>query len=342
MIKLSVRSAEVEIEVNGKNITAEISPYVKSFSYSDALSGESNVAEITLHDANHIWREAWFPRRGDTAAVSIIRKNWNSEETERLKLGQWEIDEFEYNSSSSGGNEARVKLNSIPNSSGLRSINESRSWEQVKLSKIAADIAADAGMVLFYDATDDPEIARAEQSEKSNLAFLEKLCKDNYLILTVADNRLIICDEKKLEDQTPVIKISYGTDAIISFRARATISKIYRSCEVNYKHGKKSEEISAKFDDPSKEKGLTVKVNKKVSTQAEAEKLARNELRAKNKEELKISLSLVGRFCYLSGNVIEIDGYGEFDGNYIIEKASHKIGNSGYTVDVEARKRLEF
>ncbi len=340
---MSTRRVQAYIYVNGKNITDEISSYVKAVSYTDNLSGEADTAEINLHDVDHVWREDWFPQRGDTAMIELVRLDWNGEiDIEVLNVGSFEIDECVNKYSQGGGNECTVKLNSISNNTGLRSINESRSWEKVKLSKIAGDIAAEAGLALFYDTKEDPEIERAEQSEKSNLAFLQKLCTDNYLILNVSDNKLIICDEKKLEEQEPVISLHYAEDAIKSMSARATISKIYRACEVNYKHGKKSEEISARYEDPSKEKGMVLKINKKVSTQAEAEKLARNELRQKNKEENKISLSLIGRFCYLSGNVIELLGYGGFDGRYIIEKSSHKVGGSGYTVDIDCRKCLTF
>ena len=338
---MGARQVRANIYVNGKNITEEISNYVTAVTYSDAVSDEANTAEIELHDVNHIWREAWFPQRGDTATIEFERVDWNGDGVDNLNLGSFEIDEFEYRSSFSSGNTAKVKLNSIPNSSGLRSINESRSWDKVKLSKIASDIASESGMKLFYDAEDDPTIERAEQSEKSNLAFLQKLCKDNYLILTVADNRLIICDEKKLESQEPVITLTYGSSAIKSFSARATISKIYKSCEVNYKNGKKSENISAKYDDPNKKSGMTLKINKKVATQAEAEKLAKNELRQKNKEETKTSLTLIGNFMFLSGNTINLEGYGNFDGHYIIEKANHKLGN-GYEVNIELRRCLDF
>ena len=339
---MGARNVQAVICVEGKNVTEEISSYVKGISYTDILSGEANTAEIELHDVNKVWRADWFPQRGDEVTIDLMRIDWNGgDEIENLSLGSFEIDEFEYESSFGGGNKAKVKLNSIANSSGLRSINESRSWEKVKLSKIAQDIASESGMTLFYDAEDDPEIERAEQSEKSNLAFLQKLCKDNYLILTVADKKLIICDEKKLEEQEPVCTLTYGESAIKRFSAKATISKIYKSCEVKYKHGKKSEEITGKFEDPAKSKGMTLKVNKKISTQAEAEKLARNELRQKNKQEMKITLTLVGNFMYLSGNVIQLAGYGEFDGKYIVEKANHKIGN-GYEVNIDLRKCLKF
>lgn len=338
---MEARNVKATIYVNGKNITDDIRSYVKSVTYSDALSDEADTAEIELHDVNHIWREEWFPQRGDTASIELVRVNWNGDEEETLPLGSFEIDEIQNSYSYGSGNTAKVKLNSIPNSSGLRSINESRSWEKVKLSKIAGDIAAEAGMTLFYDTKEDPEIARAEQSEKSNLAFLQKLCHDNGLALKASDGKLIIFDEEKYEEQAPIITLTYGVDAIKRFSATATISKIYKSCEVNYKHGKKSEEISAKYDDPTKKDGMTLKINQKVETQAEAEKLAKKKLREKNKEEIKISITLIGRFVYLSGNVIELRGHGFYDGNYIIEKSSHKVGQSGYEVTIDLRKCLK-
>ena len=336
---MTARNVKVIIYVNGKYITDDISNYVKAVTYSDALEGEADTAEIELHDVNHIWREEWFPQRGDTASIEFVRVNWNGEDEENLFLADFEIDEIN-NSYSASGNTAKVKLNSIPNSSGLRSINESRSWEKVKLSKIAGDIAAEAGMTLFYDTKEDPEIERAEQSEKSNLAFLQKICRDNGLALKASDGKLIIFDEEKYEEQAPIITLTYGADAIKSFNATATISKIYKSCKVEYKHGKNSEEISAEYTDPTKSDGMTLKVNQKVATQAEAEKLAKKKLREKNKEEIKISMTLIGRFVYLSGNVIELSGHGWYDGNYIIEKSNHKVGNSGYEVSIDLRKCL--
>lgn len=337
---MSARNVLAYIYVNGKNITDEISSYVTSVTYTDVLDGEADTAEIELHDANRIWCADWFPQRGDTAAIELVRFNWNGEgEIDTLNLGQFEIDECENDYSYGGGNECKVKLNSIPNNTGLRSIDESRSWEKVKLSKIAGDIAAEAGLTLFYDTKEDPEIARAEQSELSNLAFLQKLCKDKGLALKASDRKLIIFDEEKYEGQTPIVTLHYGTDAIKHFGGKATISKIYKSCKVEYKHGKKSEEISAEYTDPSKKDGMTLKINQKVETQAEAEKLAKKKLREKNKEEIKISLTLVGNFVYLSGNVIELAGHGFYDGNYIIEKATHKVGK-GYEVSVDLRKCL--
>ena len=108
------------------------------------------------------------------------------------------------------------------------------------------------------------------------------------------------------------------------------------------KEVEKSEEISAEYTDATKKSGMTLKVNQKVETQAEAEKLAKKKLREKNKEEVKVSLTLIGNFIYLAGNVIELVNHGFYSGRLIIEKSTHKISSSGYEVTVDCRKCLDF
>lgn len=333
------RRVSAKITIAGKDVTKDVSPYLSSLSYSDVLEGESDTAQINLHDEKRLFVADWFPKRGDTAEITLSRENWGSDTSvTELPLGSFEIDEITI-SSGDGGNKAAIKLNSIPNKSELRSVDKSKSWEKVKLSKIAKDIADAAKMELFFDTKEDPEISRAEQKEKSNLAFLHGLCRDNGLALKVSDNKLIIFDEEKFEQQEPVKNLKYGGGIIKSFSGRATISKIYKSCHVKYQHGKKAEKIETTYTDESKEDGMILEINKKVESQAEAEKLARKELRKKNKDEIKVTLTVVGDFIYLAGNCISLEGYGFFDGKYLIEKSTFNIG-SGFSCNLDLRKCL--
>ena len=334
----TARRTGVNVAINKKDISKDLAPFLKSFSYSDALSDEADTAEIVLQDRERIFIGEWFPTRGDTATVEITRSNWYGESgEERLPLGSFEIDEI---SAKYPPSEVTIKMVSVPNNAKIRSIVKSRSWENVKLSKIAGDVAAESGLTLFYDTKDDPEIKRAEQSEKSSLQFLQKICKDEGLNLKVADGRIIIFDAEKYESQTPITVLKFNPGLIKSFSATATIHEIYSACNVTYKHGKKNKKFDCTFTDENQPSdGMTLKINKKVESTAEAEKLAKKKLREKNKEEFKVSLTLAGDFMYLSGNVIELADFGKFSGRYIIEKAEHKISN-GYEVSVDLRKCL--
>lgn len=331
------RNIDAKITIAGKDVTKDLSPFLKLVTYEDVLSGETDTIELELQDASRLFIADWFPLRGDTLEVELNRRDWQSGgQIETLPLGLFEVDEI---TNSYPPNVAKIKGNSCPQNSALRQTDESKSWENVKLSQIAADVAAAAGVELFFDASDDPTIQRAEQSELSRMKFLEKLCKDNGLALKFADGKLIIFDEEKYEQQEPISRLDYDLSIIKNFSATATLTEIYRACEVTYKHGKKDEQIVGRFEDTTKTTGKTLKINQKVEDKSEAERLARKKLREKNKDEIKIQLTVVGRFDYLSGQVIELINHGFYSGRYLIERARHKIGG-GYEVDLELRKCL--
>lgn len=333
-----VRHVGVKIVADGEDVSGNLSPYLKSITYTDNSGGEADTAEIEVEDSSHRFIGDWLPKRGLTVSITLYRENWQGDnQVETFDLGDFELDEVTVSYPPST---ARFKLNSIPQGSGLRQRDESKSWENVQLSQIAADIALESGVILFYETLEDPMIQRAERSEVSALAFLEKLCSDNGLALKVSNGTLIIFDETKLELQEPVATLDYDLSTITRFQATATLNEIYKRCEVVYKHGQKDEKISGAYEDSSKDGGKTLRINQRVETQAEAEKLAKKKLRDKNKKETQIRLTTVGRFELVAGNVVELVNHGKFSGKYLIEKSTHRVGN-GYTVDLELRKCLE-
>ena len=164
------RRITTEIYINSKNISKDISPYLLSVSVNDVLDGECNTAQIELEDRDRLWIKDWFPQRGDTCKISFSRTNWRGDDQlESFSFDCWEIDEI---TNSFPPNKVSIKLNSVSGTSNLKSADKSRSWEQVKLSKIAGDIASDAKLTLLYDTPTDPEINRAEQKNQSSLNFL--------------------------------------------------------------------------------------------------------------------------------------------------------------------------
>ena len=329
------RQITVRVWIGGTEVTRDLSPYLKTLTYEDVLSGETDTVELELEDRERLFINEWFPTRGDTLQVELVKENWQGDGlTERLPLGMFEIDEV---TNSYPPSSCKLKGNSCSQNSALRQVDKTRAWENVKLSQIASDIAEEAGVRLVYEAGEDPTISRAEQAEVSSLAFLDKLCADYYISLKIADGALIIFDTEKLEQQEPAVVFERDLSIIKSFSATATLTEVYAAAEVSYKHGKKAEGYSARATDPSKSAGKTLKINKKVESQAEAERLARNSLKEKNREEIKVDLKTIGAFNLLSGNVAELKGFGVYDGRFLIKKARHAIGN-GYECSLECYK----
>lgn len=70
-----------------------------------------------------------------------------------------------------------------------------------------------------------------------------------------------------------------------------------------------------------------------------AERRAMANAREKNRGEWVCSLTMVGNLKMLGGMTIDIEGFADYDGKYIIEEASHSLGG-GYTTSIKAHKVL--
>jgi uncharacterized protein len=90
-------------------------------------------------------------------------------------------------------------------------------------------------------------------------------------------------------------------------------------------------------NDPAKQKGKD-----KGSKKAGARR-AKNLARKKNKKENTGSFEIIGNPLLCAGKVVYVEGFGRFDGKYLIETATHKIdGSKGYTTDLKVHLTLGF
>ncbi len=332
------RQATIKMKIESKDVTRVVNQFLKSFSYEEAVSNEADTAQVTLQDIKEMWVGDWFPDKGASAEISIVTTNWWRSGTESVNLGKFEIDEIENTFPPA---EAKIKFNSIPNNAEIRGVNRSRSWEKCQLSKIAKDVADGAGMELFYDTEEDPLIARAEQSEQSDLKFLSKLCTDAGLALKVTDKKICIFDFEKYESQSAIVTFVKGESRIKSFSAKSKLNQVYKSCTVTYKKGKTKETIEGSYSDTNKNDGATLKINKKVESKEEADRLAKKSLREKNKKENTVTLTLMGDLRLSAGLTVELKKFHKWNGKYLIDKCKHNIGSSGFVTTLELSKCLE-
>ena len=88
--------------------------------------------------------------------------------------------------------------------------------------------------------------------------------------------------------------------------------------------------------------GPVLRINQKVDSVADAQRLAKNKLREKNKEAGLASLQVAGDVRLAAGITIKIKGFGRYDGKYLIVKSTHSVGGGDYTTDLEIRKVLGY
>lgn len=346
---MEARRISVIIKYNNKDISVDISKYLKIISYTDNLSGEADDLQITLEDKAGLWQSKWMPEKGALLDATLQQKYWQtlSALPQSLRLGLFEIDEI---TSSGYPSEVQIKAVSVPDNNTLRGTERSRSWEKAKLQVIANDIASAAGMSLFWDTEENPVLDRAEQTEQSDLSFLYAICKDKGLALKISDKKIIVFDEAKYEAEKAKITIVkpgtiYKKESGMKYlfvgtgySLRTKIRDIYAACRVSYQQGSSKSNIEATYTVAGK-KGKTLQVNEQVESVAEALNLAKKRLREKNKDEVTGSLNMLGNFVLLSGVTVNLLGFGAFDDKYLITRASHDIGG-GYTTNIDVRRCL--
>ncbi len=337
------------ISYNGKSITEEIASYLISLSYTDGMSGYADDLSITLEDRKGVWASDWFPDRGATLDVTLAARNWEEEGITTMDMGLFSIDSID-----GGAPPSRItlKATSIPENNEIRGVDRTRSWEKAELKTIANDVATGAGLTLAYEAEENPVLDRVEQTEQSDLSFLLKLCKDNGLALKIYKGQVVIFDEAAYESAEPQITIVkpgavyevkdgvHYVKRITSYRFHAATRDIYRACHVKYSDSDTGTDIEATFTDPNKSDGKTLEVKEQVKTVQEAERLAKKRLREKNRNEWTMTIETMGDFYLSAALTANVQGFGKFDGKYIITEAKHDIG-SGYTTTVELRRCLD-
>lgn len=354
------RRAWLIVTYNGKDISESLAQYVLSFSYTDNLTGQVDDISITLEDRAELWEADWMPERGATLDITICTYNWSDlySEEQDLQLGKFEIDELEVSSAPNVVTIKAVAI-SISDDSTLRSTLRSHTWENISVQKAANDIAWQNGMKLQWYCDDNPNIDKLEQNDESDLDVLQKICDDAGFALKVTTDTIIIFDVEKFEKEdvyaeyyhpgTTILNIVENqpkpvqTDALLNYSFKAKIRDVYKKCHVKYAKDKDKSVIESTFVAPDKQDkdGATLEIHQQVSSQAEADRLAKIKLREKNCEEFTGSFSSDGNIGLCAGETIEMLGFGNFSGKYIITQTKHDISSSGFTSSVEIRKCLD-
>lgn len=133
-----------KITVNGKNVTADVSPYLSRLSYADKEEAESDDLTLTFEDTTDHWKNGWYPEQGDTLEVSIGTPD------APLDCGLFEIDEIglEFPPDT-----VAIKAIGAAISKALRSKN-SKAFEKQSLKQIAQYFATKHGLKLVGNVSD--------------------------------------------------------------------------------------------------------------------------------------------------------------------------------------------
>ena len=187
----------------------------------------------------------------------------------------------------------------------------------------------------MFESASDPSYQRLEQYRQSDMQFLERLCKNAGMSVKATDRMIVIFDKGKFEARAPVRTIRRGGGYIRYSLPMRKADAQYSSCRVSCTDpltGRCIEGIAR-----SGEGGQQLEIKAKVNSPGEAQAMAEARLKLHNKFSVCPGFTLPGDPVLLSGNTVQLAGWGAFDGKYIINSAVHKVDNGGYTTQVKLR-----
>lgn len=341
------RRATIVIDYNGTNIDQYLQSFLMSFSYTDAPDGEQDEITLTLDDRDLRWQNAWQPDVGDTIKATITTTNWNKEgDKSKLLCGTFDVDAVE---PQGPPDTVVIKAVAIP-FAGVDALREKRSkaWEKTRLKTIAQDIAARAKLTLNYQATANPSYDRLDQDTETDFMFLMGIAKSEGISVKVSNRQLVLFNEEEYEKKDTVLTIERGKSRVLSWKFDNTASNTaYSKAVVEYRSSTSSEKqqkkktvvIRGEYTAPGVKGPILRITDEEVETTAEANRVAKNRLREKNKQFGRASFTLEGDTRIATGITLEIKGWGKFDGKYIVESCTH-TPTGAYVTSIEIRKVL--
>lgn len=350
--------------------TNDVMPDLLSFSYDDREADQADEISLTVKDEKGKWAGSWKPDGGE-----IIRAYIKGSTCPKLFCGKFYVDSMRVSGSP---RVCEIRAVSIPLKAPIRRRLVTKAWENYTLKGILKEIAAKAEIYFYFEVEEDPEYDRLDQKEESDLAFLSRLCQDAGLSIKVTDDTIVIFDQSRYEKMKPACEVELGVSDVLSWDFQTTQSDTYKSCVVSWRDIKKKQRKSAggynldlgkpsdkppakynidleKIDDSNASKnpavntyvyvdpdadanGQEYKLKRRVTSRAEAERVAKATLRRLNLRSVTGSMTLVGDTRLVAGIVIEVKGFGSFDGNFFIESASHSMSESGYVTTINVRR----
>ncbi|MCX7206549.1 MAG: contractile injection system protein, VgrG/Pvc8 family [Proteobacteria bacterium] len=336
----TVRAPVFELSYNGRAISQDITPYVRSVTYTDHLSGESDSLDIELEDSDGRWLGAWYPEKGAALAFKF-----GYQHQPLASAGQFDIDELELS-----GPPSVVLIRAL--AAGVQKAVRTRKgkgYEDTTLADIAQRIAKLHKMTLVGKIDAIP-IDHVSQYHESDLAFLHRLAGRYGYTFKVTENntRLVFWKTSALHSQASIR--SYTPNDLAGWQFRDKVTDVPARVEVKHHNtktkslvtaGVKHSETTVSGASASGEKSSadTVKINRRAPTAASAQAQANAEMERRLLDRTSAEISLEGDPALLAGVNIELSGFGQLSGIYLINRATHSISRSaGYTADLELKR----
>lgn len=291
-------SGDMQIIYKGKNIYPNIS--VKACQYDMYADSQADSLVLRFNDTSRQW-DGWTVEQEET--IEVIEG--------AARTGKM----FIYDVTPANG-VYTLKAFSIPPTSKNRT---SKSWEKVHFKQLCKEIAARHGLSYEEHGVTDQVYDYVVQRNLPDFVFLDTRCKLEGCAFLVYDGKLVVYNEAELEATSPQMLLQLDTEA--EFTYSDNTAKSYKAAEVV--NGSRTGTHNAATESGSRI--LHKNITTPMSSQAEANRFAKNLLRLENKNQKTGVITWDIQRELAPGSMLQLktQGVKSWDGYAFIYKLRH-------------------
>lgn len=312
-----IAEPDYKLTWNGKNLTRAMDPYLLSLDFRDREEGESDELNFVLDDKDGLWRNDYYPRKGDPLALEL---GWK--QGELTPCGTFQIDEIEVYRGVSG-DKITVRALSAIITAPLRTKGRKR-YEKITLKRLADTIAADMGMTAtgIVDSITLPGISRHKETP---LGFLRRVALRYGYVFSVKSNRIVFTKAGTLQTLAPIGQFDAGTFRACRITDASDLE--YKSAQHTYWDAKSKKKISYNHDGGKSSKKVDIlQIGGHVANPQQSELAAKAAWLKANNGSVSGRLEFAyGASSILAGNNIELTRMGKLSGLYHISNTTHSV-----------------
>lgn len=326
----------VEVIYNGRDISADLAPYLTRWSFVDRMTGEADTLDIELGEARADvtrWLDAWYPDKG---MEIVSRFGWSHQDL--APAGAFDVDEIMVESPPLT---IRIRAQSAGVSKAVRT-RIGRAYEATTLSGILGQIAQRLGAKLSGKIKPDPAIDRATQYQETDWAFALRIAREYGYTLKLTDNNRQLAVARLADDQPPVRVLAVSD--LTRFSYRDQITDVPGKTTIRH-HDEHTGQlvvygVSAKGQVVPVDKTAADEKKRHVRAKSAADAAARARAEAERHalDKTSLEVELPGDPLLAAGLAVDLTGPGRLKGRYVIVEARHDISRAGFTTALQLKR----
>jgi phage protein D len=324
-----------EVIMNGRNVTADLTPYLLSVSYTDFVEGEADTLDIRLEDAEGKFRGSWYPIKGYTISLKFGYAGEPMRD-----CGAFEIDEIE-----GEGPPDVIVIRAI--AAGVKHpyrTHQGKAYEATTLAAIAQRVARRLKLQLVGK-IEPITIRRVTQIHENDLTFMRRLAGEYGYAFSIKGSKMVFYKRSELRNSQATLVLSRGD--LTRYHVKDKIMGVVREAQVSYhdaktkrlKHYKVQDTDRAGKESASEDR---LKLNVRVESEEQAKAKAKAALEEANIDATQLELTLSGNPKLVAGINFYLEGMGKFGGTYHVVRSRHDMDRGGgYRTELEAKRVTE-